>query len=72
MKNKRLSEKQRDLLSKTIVDIGKLIFAALVLAQILSDKPLNKVLFLMELLFLTGSVVIGVSIAENKTFKKEK
>jgi uncharacterized membrane protein len=63
---KKLNEKQRKLLSETIVDIGKLVFAALVLAQMFSDKPLNFYLFACGLLYLVGSVVIGISISENR------
>jgi uncharacterized membrane protein len=68
--SKRLTEKQRELLSKTIVDIGKLIFAALVLAQVLSEKPLNKLLFVSGFLLLAASIIIGVFIAGNEENKK--
>ncbi|MFQ5866148.1 MAG: hypothetical protein ACE5IW_13080 [bacterium] len=66
MKNKKLTEKQLDLLSKTLVDIGKLVLAALVLAQILSEKPVNLLLFVFGLLVLIVLTLIGTSILSKK------
>lgn len=65
----KLTEKQRDLLSKTIVDIGKLVFAALVLAQIVSEKSINAFLFTFGLIVLVVTVIIGLSISTNRDNK---
>ena len=69
---KRLNEQQRKLLCETIVDIGKLVFAALALAQMFSDKPLDFYVFVLGLLYLVISVVIGVSISENAIQKHKE
>ncbi len=53
----KLTDKQRDLLAKTLVDIAKLVFVALVLAQILSERQLSISLFVfggLILIILTG------------------
>jgi cytochrome b len=57
--SRKLNNDQRELLSKTMVDIGKLVFAALVLAQIFSEKAVNVLLsivgyFVLATLILTA------------------
>jgi uncharacterized membrane protein len=69
---KQLNEKQRKLLVETIVDIGKLVFATLVLAQMFSDKPLNFYLLAFGLLYLVGSIVIGISISESRVERNKQ
>jgi hypothetical protein len=64
MKGKKLTGKQRDLLSETIVDVGKLVFAALALAQAFSERPLNAYLFALGILFLILCVVVGIFISK--------
>lgn len=66
-----MNEKQRDLLSKTIVDVAKLVFAALVLAQILSEQPLNLFLFVFGILVLFVLTIIGISVLGKKQKNKE-
>jgi hypothetical protein len=66
MWRKKLTENQRELLSETVVDVGKLVFAALALAQTLSEKPLNFYLFAFGLLYLVTSAAIGISISASR------
>jgi hypothetical protein len=59
---KDLTPKQREVLSKTLVDVSKLIVTALVLGNFISGRPFNFILFLTGLTIFVILVIVAISI----------
>lgn len=69
---KLFNNDQLDLLAKTMVDVGKLVFAALVLAQIFSEQKLNVFLFGFGVAVLSVLTTLGILTLNKRIWRNEQ